>query len=49
VIERQLAYADRNAVRAAYQRSELLPDRRRMMQTWVDYLDMRCAWAMLGK
>ena len=48
-IERQLAHADRNAVRAAYQRSELLGERRRMMQAWADFLDMRCAWAILGK
>jgi integrase len=38
-IERQLAHADRNQVRAAYQRSELLTDRRTMMQAWADYLD----------
>jgi integrase len=49
VIERQLAHVDRNTVRAAYQRSELLADRRRMMQAWADYLDMRCAWAILHK
>lgn len=48
-IERQLAHADRNQVRAAYQRSELLADRRTMMQAWADYLDMRCAWAILGR
>jgi integrase len=48
-IERQLAHADRNQVRAAYQRSELLAERRRMMQAWADFLDMRCAWAILGK
>jgi integrase len=48
-IERQLAHADRNRVRAAYQRSELLAERRRMMQAWADYLDMRCAWAILGR
>ena len=48
-IERQLAHADRNAVRAVYQRSELLTERRKMMQAWADYLDMRCAWAILGK
>lgn len=39
VIELQLAHADRNKVRAAYNRSERLPDRRRMMQAWADYLD----------
>lgn len=49
IIERQLAHVDRNAVRAAYQRSELLAERRKMMQAWADYLDMRCAWAILGK
>ncbi len=49
VIERQLAHVDKNQVRAAYQRSELLPERRKMMQAWADYLDMRCAWAILGR
>jgi len=39
VIERQLAHAERNAVRAAYNRAEHLPERRRMMQAWADYLD----------
>jgi integrase len=38
-IERQLADAERNAVRAAYNYAEHLPDRRRMMQAWADYLD----------
>lgn len=49
VIERQLAHADRNRVRAAYQRSELLEERRRMMQAWADWLDLRHAWAILGR
>jgi len=48
-IERQLAHADRNQVRAAYQRGERLADRRTMMQAWADYLDLRCAWAILGR
>lgn len=48
-IERQLAHVDKNQVRAAYQRSELLSERRNMMQSWADYLDMRCAWAILGR
>ncbi|MGH8503518.1 MAG: tyrosine-type recombinase/integrase [Gammaproteobacteria bacterium] len=39
VIERQLAHAERNKVRAAYHRSEYLEDRRKMMQAWADYLD----------
>ena len=38
-IERQLAHAPRNKVRAAYNRSELLDKRRHMMQAWADYLD----------
>lgn len=49
VIERQLAHVDTNQVRAAYQRSELLPERRKMLQAWADYLDMRQAWAILGR
>ncbi len=38
-IERQLAHAERNAVRAAYNYAEHLPERRKMMQAWADYLD----------
>ena len=30
---------ERNKVRAAYHRSEYLPERRKMMQEWADYLD----------
>jgi integrase len=39
VIERQLAHAERNKVRAAYHRAEYLPERRKLMQQWADYLD----------
>ncbi len=39
VIERQLAHADKNAVRAAYNHAEYLPQRRDMMQWWADWLD----------
>lgn len=39
VIELQLAHAERNKVRAAYNRAQRLPERRRMMQAWADYLD----------
>jgi len=39
VIERQLAHAERNKVRAAYNRAQYLPERRRMMQAWADYLE----------
>ncbi|MCB1822211.1 MAG: tyrosine-type recombinase/integrase [Candidatus Competibacteraceae bacterium] len=38
-IERQLAHMETNAVRGAYNRAEHLPERRRMMQAWADYLD----------
>lgn len=38
-IERQLAHAERNNVRAAYNFAEFLPERRRMMQAWADFLD----------
>lgn len=38
-IERQLAHGHRNAVRAAYNYAEYLPERKRMMQAWADYLD----------
>ena len=38
-IERQLAHSERDAVRAAYNYAEHLPERRRMMQAWADYLD----------
>jgi hypothetical protein len=38
-IERQLAHDERNKVRAAYSHAQYLPERRRMMQQWADYLD----------
>lgn len=38
-IERQLAHSERDSVRAAYNYAEHLPERRRMMQAWADYLD----------
>lgn len=39
-IERQLAHAERNNIRAAYNYAEYLPERRKMMQHWADYLDV---------
>ncbi len=39
VIELQLAHAERNKVRAAYNRAQRLADRRDMMQSWADYID----------
>lgn len=38
-IERQLAHAERDDVRAAYNFAEHLPERRKMMQAWANYLD----------
>ena len=38
-IERQLAHAERNGVRASYNHAEYLSERRTMMQDWSDYLD----------
>lgn len=39
VIERQLAHVEKNAVRAAYHRSQYLEERKAMMQQWADFLD----------
>jgi integrase len=39
VIEAQLAHAPKNAIRAVYNRSQYLPQRREMMQSWADFLD----------
>jgi len=39
VIELQLAHAERDEVRGAYNRAQRLDDRRKMMQAWSDFLD----------
>ncbi len=39
-IERQLAHADTNAIRGTYNKAKLMPERKRMMQFWADYLDV---------
>ena len=39
VIERQLAHAERNSIKAAYNYAQYLPERQKMMQSWADYLD----------
>ena len=39
VIEAQLAHGEKNAIRKAYNHAEYLPERRKMMQEWADYLD----------
>jgi hypothetical protein len=35
----QLAHAERNKVRAAYNRAQRLPECRKMMQAWADYIE----------
>jgi integrase len=45
LIELQLAHAERNESRGAYNRAQRLPERRKMMQAWADYLDgLRAAY-----
>ena len=39
VIERQLGHAERNKVRAAYNRAQYMAERQKMMTAWADYLD----------
>ncbi len=39
MIKRQRAYAERNAVSAAYNFAEHRPERGKIMQAWADYLD----------
>jgi integrase len=39
VIELQLAHAEQDEVKAAYNAAERLPARKEMMQAWADYLD----------
>ena len=39
LIELTLAHVEGNSVRAAYNRAEKLPERRKMMQAWADWLD----------
>jgi integrase len=38
-VERQLAHSERDSVRNAYNYAQYLPERRKMMQEWADYLD----------
>lgn len=39
LIELQLAHAERDEVRGAYNRAQRLDERRKMMQAWSEYLD----------
>lgn len=38
-IERQLAHTERDLVRAAYNHADFMKDRKKMMQSWADFLD----------
>lgn len=48
VIERQLAHQETDAVRAAYNRAQYLPQRRKLMQWWSDWLDQQHAGQKLS-
>ena len=39
LVELQLAHAEKNKVKAAYNHAQYLPERREMMQAWADWLD----------
>jgi len=41
VIERQLAHSERNKIRAAYNHAMYLPERRKMMDWWGNYIEER--------
>ncbi len=38
-IERQLAHAESDSIRAVYNHAEYLLERKKMMQWWADWLD----------
>ena len=42
VIERQLSHIERNKIRAAYNKSDYLDERRRMMNHWAAFVDELC-------
>ncbi len=39
VVDRQLAHGHKNKVDAAYDRAQFLPERKKMMQEWSDFID----------
>lgn len=43
LIEKQLAHSDKNKIRAVYNHAEYMPERRKMMQAWADYLELLAA------
>ena len=40
-IERQLAHVPKNKIRGTYNKAQYLPERKKMMQWWADYLDQQ--------
>ncbi|HEY0915393.1 MAG TPA: tyrosine-type recombinase/integrase, partial [Solimonas sp.] len=46
LVEMQLAHAKKDKTEAAYNHAEYLPERRKMLQAWADYLDELEAKAM---
>jgi len=49
IVDRQLAHAPRSKINAAYDRAQYLPQRRKMMQDWADYLDAAGKAQQAGK
>jgi integrase len=47
-VEMQLSHREKNLVRAAYNHADYLPERRKMMQEYADYLDSLRAGALAG-
>jgi len=43
IIEKQIDHGDKNRIRAVYNHAEYLPERRKIMQEWADYLDRLAA------
>jgi len=41
-IERQLAHNERDEIRAAYNHADYMPERKKMMQSWADFIDKLC-------
>ena len=39
IIEMQLSHAQKDKIRSAYNHAEYLPERKKMMQDWSNYLD----------
>jgi integrase len=49
LIERQLAHAESNSVRASYNQAEYLQERREMMQTWADLINQPSGNVVAGR